>query len=180
MCDVNRCGVPFTVDAGDCSSVRGPPLVLTEGVFVTLLSQCAATLRPAYSGSTVGTGRFVRNLKSLALSWAFTLGVIAQQTAVAGQPQNIVLFVPDGLRALIVSNETAPTMSAIRDNGVNFKNPHALFPTFTTPNAAAMATGRILNRRHECTEFVEPIALSGSGAENGFLEAGFVHRGSRR
>jgi hypothetical protein len=66
---------------------------------------------------------------------------MAQQTATAGQPHNIVLFVPDGLRALIVSNETAPTMSAIRDNGVNFKNPHALFPTFTTPNAAAMATG---------------------------------------
>jgi arylsulfatase A-like enzyme len=86
----------------------------------------------------------VRNLKSLALSWAFTLGVIAQQTAVAGQPQNIVLFVPDGLRALIVSNETAPTMSAIRDQGVNFKNPHALFPTFTTPNASAMATGHYL------------------------------------
>jgi len=52
-----------------------------------------------------------------------------------------VLFIPDGLRALIVSEETAPTMGAIRDKGVNFKNPHALFPTFTTPNAAAMATG---------------------------------------
>jgi hypothetical protein len=66
---------------------------------------------------------------------------VAQQAAAAGQPHNIVLFVPDGLRALIVSDQTAPTMSAVRDNGVNFKNPHALFPTFTTPNAAAMATG---------------------------------------
>ena len=83
----------------------------------------------------------MRNLRSLALSSAFVLGAIAHQTAIAGQPHNIVLFVPDGLRALIVSNQTAPAMSAIRDSGVNFKNPHALFPTFTTPNAAAMATG---------------------------------------
>ena len=83
----------------------------------------------------------MRNLKSLALFSALTLGAIAMQTAAAAQPHNIVLFVPDGLRGLIVSDQTAPTMSAVRDNGVNFKNPHALFPTFTTTNAAAMATG---------------------------------------
>jgi arylsulfatase A-like enzyme len=86
----------------------------------------------------------VRNLRNLALSSAFVLGGAALQPAVAGQPHNVVLFVPDGLRALIVSQETAPTLSAIRDEGVNFKNPHALFPTFTTPNASAMATGHYL------------------------------------
>jgi predicted AlkP superfamily pyrophosphatase or phosphodiesterase len=64
--------------------------------------------------------------------------------AAADQPHNVVLFIPDGLRALMVSEETAPTMTAIRDKGVNFKNPHALFPTFTTPNASAMATGHYL------------------------------------
>ena len=92
----------------------------------------------------LGIGRFVRNLRSLALSGALTLSAAALQTAAAGQPNNVVLFVPDGLRPLVVSQETAPTMSAIRDNGVNFKNPHSLFPTFTTPNAAAMATGHYL------------------------------------
>jgi len=86
----------------------------------------------------------VGNLRGWTVSTALTLGIMAFQTAVAGQPHNIVLFVPDGLRALIVSDQTAPTMSAIRDEGVNFKNPHALFPTFTTPNASAMATGHYL------------------------------------
>jgi hypothetical protein len=62
----------------------------------------------------------------------------------AEPPHNVVLFVPDGLRALVVSETTAPTMAAIRDQGVNFKNPHSLFPTFTTPNASAMATGHYL------------------------------------
>src|SRR5271169_5907653 len=62
----------------------------------------------------------------------------------ADQPHNVILFVPDGLRALMVTPETAPTFAAIRDQGVNFKNPHSLFPTFTTPNASAMATGHYL------------------------------------
>ena len=57
---------------------------------------------------------------------------------------NVVLFVPDGLRALTVTRETTPAMAAVRDRGVNFRNSHALFPTFTTPNASAMATGHYL------------------------------------
>jgi arylsulfatase A-like enzyme len=57
---------------------------------------------------------------------------------------NVILFVPDGLRAAMVSAETAPTMAALRDKGVNFKNSHSLFPTFTLPNASAMSTGHYL------------------------------------
>jgi Type I phosphodiesterase / nucleotide pyrophosphatase len=88
----------------------------------------------------------MRNPKSIALYWAFALGTaaIGLPAAAADQPHNIVLFIPDGLRALMVSQETAPRMAAIRDKGINFKNPHSLFPTFTTPNASAMATGHYL------------------------------------
>jgi arylsulfatase A-like enzyme len=59
-------------------------------------------------------------------------------------PHNIILFVPDGLRGRTVKPETAPAMAAIRDNGVNFTNSHSLFPTFTTANASALATGHHL------------------------------------
>jgi hypothetical protein len=48
------------------------------------------------------------------------------------------------LRARIVTSDTAPAMAAVRDKGVNFKNSHSLFPTFTTANASAMATGHYL------------------------------------
>src|SRR5262249_42611869 len=94
--------------------------------------------------ATFGGDSRVRYLRSLAVSWAFAFGAMAYQPAAAGQPHNIVLFVPDGSRALMVSPETAPTMSAVRSAGVDFKNPHSLFPTFTTPNASAMATGHYL------------------------------------
>ena len=71
---------------------------------------------------------------------AFSLG----QQAAAQSQRNLILFVPDGLRALKVTPETAPAMAAIRDQGVNFANPHSLFPTFTMANASGLATGHFL------------------------------------
>ncbi|MGC0394365.1 alkaline phosphatase family protein [Bradyrhizobium sp. USDA 241] len=59
-------------------------------------------------------------------------------------PRNLILFIPDGLRALKVTPETAPAMAEVRDKGVNFKNPHSLFPTFTMANGSAMSTGHYL------------------------------------
>src|SRR6202158_3785128 len=59
-------------------------------------------------------------------------------------PHNLILFIPDGLGALKVTPELAPAMAEVRDKGVNFKNPHALFPTFTMANGSAMATGHYL------------------------------------
>ncbi len=77
----------------------------------------------------------------------FTLAASANWTEVSAQnatPHNLILFVPDGLRALKVTPQTAPAMAEVRDKGVNFKNSHSLFPTFTTANASAMATGHYL------------------------------------
>src|ERR1700736_6638296 len=74
------------------------------------------------------------------------LTLLSAGTALAqnGTPHNLILFVPDGLRALKVTPETAPAMAEVRDKGVNFKNPHSLFPTFTMANASGMATGHHL------------------------------------
>ena len=62
----------------------------------------------------------------------------------AQNQRNLILFVPDGLRPLSVTAETAPALAAVRDSGVNFVNPHSLFPTFTMANASGMATGHFL------------------------------------
>jgi hypothetical protein len=77
---------------------------------------------------------------------AVTVGtvLIAHIAQAADTPRNVILFVPDGLRALAVTPETAPTMAAVRDQGVNFANPHSLFPTFTMPNSSGMSTGHQL------------------------------------
>ena len=76
---------------------------------------------------------------------AACIGVLMQIVPAAAQSQrNLILFVPDGLRPNSVTPETAPTLAAVRDKGVNFVNPHALFPTFTMANASGLATGHFL------------------------------------
>src|SRR3954463_13510109 len=82
------------------------------------------------------------------LSLLPSLGLILLSASIASAqnntPRNLILFVPDGLRGQIVTAQTAPAMAALRDKGVNFRNSHSLFPTFTTANASAMATGHYL------------------------------------
>jgi len=78
------------------------------------------------------------------LSAGLTLLSAGNACAQNNSPRNLVLFVPDGLRALMVTPETAPAMAEVRNKGVNFKNPHSMFPTFTMANGSAMATGHYL------------------------------------
>src|ERR1700682_4641663 len=78
------------------------------------------------------------------LSAGLTLLYAGVASAQNGTPRNLILFVPDGLRGRIVTPETAPAMAEVRDKGVNFKNSHSLFPTFTMANASGMATGHHL------------------------------------
>src|SRR5947207_10988179 len=78
------------------------------------------------------------------LSASFIVLSAATAFAENNTPRNLILFIPDGLRALKVTRETAPAMAEVRDKGINFKNPHSLFPTFTMANGSAMATGHYL------------------------------------
>ena len=85
-------------------------------------------------------------MRRSSLLLSFGISVLCAGTAVGqnNTPHNLILFIPDGLRGQIVSPQTAPAMADVRDKGVNFKNSHSLFPTFTTSNASAMATGHYL------------------------------------
>ena len=65
-------------------------------------------------------------------------------TELTTTPRNVIIFVADGLRAGSVNPIDAPTLYSIQQQGVNFSNSHGLFPTFTTPNASAIATGHYL------------------------------------
>jgi hypothetical protein len=80
-------------------------------------------------------------LLSASLITLSTAGFAAAQNAT---PRNLILFIPDGLRGRIVTPQTAPAMAEVRDKGVNFKNSHSLFPTFTMANGSALASGHYL------------------------------------
>jgi arylsulfatase A-like enzyme len=114
------------------------------------------------------TGLAILGLATLGL--AMTLhGAAAQEK----QPHNVILFVPDGLRALSVTAQSAPTMAAIRDQGVNFKNSHSMFPTFTTANAASFATGHYPGDTGDFsnTIYVGYPVKAANGSMTPFLEA---------
>ena len=59
-------------------------------------------------------------------------------------PHNVLLFVADGLRPGMVNASTAPSLTNLMSKGVRFANTHSMFPTFTTANASALATGHAL------------------------------------
>jgi len=73
----------------------------------------------------------------------FASALLATSAAAApdGPAHNVVIFVADGLRSRSVTPETAPEMAMIRARGVDFENSHSLYPTVTTVNASAIATG---------------------------------------
>ncbi len=98
--------------------------------------------------------------------------ILAATAARAEPPRNLLLFVADGLRAGMVTPETTPTMARLAARGVLFANPHAQFPTFTTANAAALATGHLAGDNGDFSNVIDigaPIAAAG-GARTPFLE----------
>jgi arylsulfatase A-like enzyme len=56
-------------------------------------------------------------------------------------PRLVIVFVVDGLRPDSITREDTPTLFRLRAEGVSFASSHAVFPTVTRVNAAALSTG---------------------------------------
>ena len=61
--------------------------------------------------------------------------------AVAGKATLNLVLVLDGLRPDSITEQETPHLWRLREEGVNFPNGHAVFPTVTRANAAAIGTG---------------------------------------
>src|SRR4051812_46472842 len=66
------------------------------------------------------------------------------QSQPQAKPHNIIIFVADGLRYGSVEPGNMPNMYKLKTEGVDFTNSHSLFPTITTVNASAIATGHYI------------------------------------
>ena len=103
-----------------------------------------------------------------------TFAWLAPVTQAAEPAHNVILFVADGLRHGIVTPENAPTLTRFMDEGVAFANSHAIFPTFTTANASAMATGHYLGDTGDFSNTIYAGAVgiaAAKGTVTPFLEA---------
>jgi arylsulfatase A-like enzyme len=66
------------------------------------------------------------------------------QASAKSSKRNVIIFVADGLRHGSVNEKDTPALWSVRTQGVHFENSYSVFPTFTTANASAIATGHRL------------------------------------
>lgn len=62
-------------------------------------------------------------------------------TSTRGEAEHVVLVVWDGMRADFVAKEYAPNLTTMAASGVRFLHHHSVFPSLTSVNATALATG---------------------------------------
>jgi arylsulfatase A-like enzyme len=105
---------------------------------------------------------------------ALCLALLAAPAEAA--PHNIIIFVADGLRYGSVELGNMPNMFKLKSQGVDFTNSHALFPTITTVNAAAIATGHYIGDTGDFgnTLYAGSPMLSGHGSPIAEMEKNSV------
>jgi hypothetical protein len=124
---------------------------------------------------TSAAARVRSRLRTLVVGAVAVTAVAAAAVASAAPPppatRNAVIFVADGLRPVSLSATDAPTLVRLRDEGVFFANSHSLYPTFTTPNASAIATGHLLGDTGDFGNVLYPgYPILGDGSETPFVE----------
>ena len=120
----------------------------------------------------------MNKLLALPLALALSLGLLPLPAlappalAQAPQPHNVIIFVADGLRYGSVEPGNMPNMARLKREGVDFTNSHSLYPTVTTVNASAIATGHGIGDTGDFgnTLYVAQPMISLKGSTLGFLE----------
>jgi arylsulfatase A-like enzyme len=107
------------------------------------------------------------------LACALVTGLLIVPAAAQGpRPHNVIIFVADGLRYGSVEPGNMPNMARLKSAGVDFTNSHSLYPTVTTVNASAIATGHGIGDTGDFgnTLYVGTPMVSLKGSTLGFLE----------
>jgi arylsulfatase A-like enzyme len=116
------------------------------------------------------SGRLSRNLR-LAVFGFLAASSLAHA---ADKPRNVIIFVADGLRYGIVNHDTAPTFADIQKNGVDFRNSHSVYPTVTTANASAIATGHGIGDTGEWSNAIVLPPLKSEPGTVHFMESDLI------
>ena len=109
----------------------------------------------------------------IAFAAALLLGFTASSAqAQAPRPHNVIIFVADGLRYGSVEPGNTPNLARLKSEGVDFTNSHSLYPTVTTVNASAIATGHYIGDTGNFgnTLYVGRPMISLKNSPLGFLE----------
>ncbi|MBA2585675.1 MAG: alkaline phosphatase family protein [Chthoniobacterales bacterium] len=100
--------------------------------------------------SLVRISPFGAIVRTLTVSWCAICAIFAPALSAAtkdtAHERHVVLLVWDGMRPDFVGQKTTPTLWQLAHEGVQFQNHHAVYPTSTEVNGAALATGTYPNR----------------------------------
>jgi len=106
------------------------------------------------------------------------LAALALPCANAQSHRNVIIFVADGLRRGSVNAEDMPAFTRVRTSGVDFRDSHSVYPSVTTANASAIATGHGLgdtgdygNALYPGLWLTRPDVTAAAGNISPFLEA---------
>ncbi|MEO7030474.1 MAG: alkaline phosphatase family protein [Acidobacteriaceae bacterium] len=118
------------------------------------------------------------NIAALGLAaLALCATALPQHAQTHPKRHNVIIFVADGLRRGSVNAQDMPTFLKVRQAGVDFRNSHAVFPTFTTSNASVIATGHGLGDTGDFSNTIypgiwvaNPKATATAGSITPFLE----------
>ena len=112
----------------------------------------------------------------LTLTLALSPPALAQAPSAQSIRHNIIIFVADGLRYGSVEPGNMPNMAKLKAEGVDFTNSHALYPTLTTVNASAIATGHGIGDTGDFANslYAGKPMISLKGSPLGFLENDLV------
>lgn len=107
------------------------------------------------------------------ISWLLAAALsVHPALAQSPKPHNVIIFVADGLRYGSVEPQNMPNLARLKTEGVDFTNSHSLYPTVTTVNASAIATGHGIGDTGDFgnTLYVATPMVSLKGSALGFLE----------
>src|ERR1700759_463960 len=100
--------------------------------------------------------RFLSAVKRCARALALLFVPCTLMLSAQPPKRNVIIFVADGLRRGSVTAADMPAFLKLRSEGVDFRNSHSLFPTFTTANASAIATGHGLGDTGDYSNVLYP------------------------
>ncbi|MDQ6622938.1 MAG: alkaline phosphatase family protein [Verrucomicrobiota bacterium] len=90
--------------------------------------------------------RLLRHAQGAFLIAALYLSTTIARAAADEKARHVVLVVWDGMRPDFVTAEDAPNLTQLAQSGVRFRKHHSVYPSLTSVNAAALATGVYPNR----------------------------------
>lgn len=128
----------FTFSACSCTALL---LAIASAQIVGCSDDAAPQLEPGAEAGVDGTSPPPPTSPPGAVNDSGSSDTGARDSGVVEGKHRVIVFVWDGLRPDSINATDTPNLDMLRKSGVDFRDNHSTYPTFTMINASAFATG---------------------------------------